>query len=363
MSRTTYIHGIPQNEYADRSKFVPQQRVINYGKLTVGETRIALAAEQARILAGFYPDMPEFLKGAEALENILHGGLHQGLHLALGTPDFVRRAIGQSRGKTAPEGGAMWSGIQGRAGIGESPLIPYDDCDAMMTKIPNYYSQIPDDYTLEDNANSMACRSRNGEIVTMNKYLEPSAHHILYEYLQNVNEQPTQVITKSVLHRNGVSAISRTFSFDRENLALWLRNGVMRNNTKQGIAPLQPEETILAFSQANSQNISGIGVEPVSTLLATVKIISGIITAIIGAASATLTLLASMKAMRSNEVKAAAQGIGTPTYGPEKTDWPAGYNPNNLQTTTESSLLSNDKLPLLLGAGALGLIMLNNNGK
>jgi hypothetical protein len=257
----------------------------------------------------------------------------------------------------------MWSGIQGRAGIGESPLIPYDDCAQYMTKVPDLYSQIPDDYTLQDNADSQACRSRNDEIFLMNKYLEPSAHHLLYNYVKNPNAAPATVAAKTVNQRIAVGAIAQLFNFDRDNLELWLRNGVMRSNAKQEIQPLQPEDTIYLFSKAGSVDLSSsVGFEPV-TLAATVKAITAIIGAIIGAVTATVALLNSLKAQRASDLRNTAGRIGTGDFGPQKNDWPPDYDLAAAEAEKEkesaSNLLSNDKLPLLLGAGALGLIMLN----
>jgi len=337
MTEVTYLHGIPENEYRDRGKRVGKQPFFDYGQMTIGETRLYLAAEQARMLAAYYPEDQSFAIGAQELDNLLYKGFHNsGIYLGLNAPDFVRRAVAQARGKTGIEGGGM---LQRRTGVG-APLIPYGDCEALMTATLNPYSQY-DEYSYSDNEDSLRCREKNREIKILNDHLEKCAHHLLYEYITNPNSVPVVVGTKHVLHQLAVSKIGQLFEFDRQNLALWLRNGVIRNNALNGAPPYQPERTIDALKQK-----AAIG-EPI-----TIAAITGIITAIIGAVSATVALLQAMKAARAQEIKTTAQGIGTPGYGPGEEDWK-----NAAQTNETEGETTQDYLPWLIGGAAL--LMLN----
>lgn len=360
MTKVTYLHGIPANEYADRGKEMPQRRYLNYGDMTVGETRLALAAEQARLLAAFYPEDKQFARGADELENILRSGLHRGLHLPIAAPAFVRRAIAQAKGKTAPEGGFMLSAMRG-IGQPSSPLVPYDDCDALMTATWNpYTSQGEDEYTYTDNETSMACRARNNEIGILNRHLEPSAHHLLYNYIAKPNEMPTVVATKSVNHRIAVSSIAQLFNFNEENLNLWLRNGVMRNNAREGASPLQPETTIQYYSLVNHEGMPSVGIDP-ATVAAAVKAIQGIVAAIIAAIGSTMALLAALKRERENEIRNVARGIGAGTFGPEKTDWPKDFTAPEGSLETPQQSVQLPALPLMLGAGAAIFLLTRKN--
>ncbi len=335
MTEVTYLHGkpnlygVPANEYKDRGKRVSaQQPFMDYGKMTVGETRLALAAEQAKILAAYYPEQKEFAIGAQELENLLYRGLHnQGIYLGLNMPDFVRRAVGQALGKTKPEGGGE---LQRRANIG-APLIPYEDCNKILQDPTVSFHERPQAL--------LKCMDKNREIDILNTHLEKSAHHLLYEYAKTTGI-PSTVAAKRVLHRNAVSKIGQLFEFDRGNLTLWLRNGVMRGNVISGAPPFQPEKTIDALKPG-----AGLG-EPI-----TIAAVTAIITAIIGAIGATVSLLKAMQAARAQEIKTVAQGIGTQTFSPEQEDWDGQQQQGGTSADEEKGI--NDYLPWVLGGAAL----------
>jgi len=54
-----------------------------------------------------------------------------------------------------------------------------------------------------------------------------------------------------VLHVGAIDAISDISDISRNNLRLWLRNGVLRKNAEAGAGALQPESTIPALAQAS----------------------------------------------------------------------------------------------------------------
>lgn len=332
MTEVTYLHGIPENEYKDRGKQVGPQPFLNYGMMTVGETRLALAAEQAKILAAYYPENREFAIGAQELDNLLHKGFHNsGLYLGLNAPDFVRKAVGQARGKTQIEGGGI---LEPRSGVGD-PLIPYDDCARFLQDMSLTFHQRTQ--AIGD------CMGKNREIEILNTHLEKCAHHLLYEYAKTTNI-PATVAAKRVLHRNAVSKVGQLFEFDRENLTLWLRNGIIRNNVVNGAPPFQPEITINALKPG-----AGIG-EPI-----TIAAVTAIVTAIIGAIGATVSLLQALKAAKAQEIKTVAQGIGTKTFSAEQEDWD-GAVPTSPNGGSGGNNL-NDYLPWVLGGAAI--LMLN----
>jgi hypothetical protein len=347
MTRVTYIHGIPQDEWFQRSRQVESQPYFNYGQMTDGELKLSLILEQLKILNRFYPEQQQYQTDIEVLQNILHRGLHESTPFLSKGSKELRDAVKSSLRKVRPAAG-VFTGSNRKRGL--SGLIPTEDCTQYMREVINPYAQY-DEITYEDTAESILCQERNAEIRLMNQQLEPSSHHLLYEYLQNPNAEPAVVATKFTLHRNAVSKIAELHEFDRENMSLWLRNGVMRNNANRGISPFPPEETIqimrteIPEKRANSivrrtrGSSAGDGLRGRPKLGGPFLVaLPAILQALGAAVAATAVLVSSLKAAKRNEIRNVAQGIGTSTFGPEEMDWYMSNVPGGMPPGTSPSM-------------------------
>jgi hypothetical protein len=361
MTKISYIHGIPADEWADRGKQIPAQPYLNYSALTAGEMKLALLREQLDILTAFYPEEKEFQKGAAMIDRALYKGIHGSApSWSILTPQLERvaAAIARARKNRRPANG--W-GIVGReqnsVGGVNNALVPMEDCNAIV----NDPYLIPGSVAAEQAAERYRlCMEDNKYRPMLNQHLEKSSHHLLYEFVtsQQANAYPGTVTVKSVLHKSGASTFSRVTKLDRDNIKLWMRNGVMRNNAKNGLEPLQPEASI-ALLRDDPRNatagISGIG-EPL-TVAATVVLVIKLLGAIAAAATAAAMLVDSMKKAAPQNYNAFQEvtGIGSGGFGPESEDWLGYQRQQNGATATqeEESELSKLAIPLALGAGVL----------
>ncbi len=332
MTQISYIHGLGQRK--DIPKKTAPQRAINYQRMTAGELRLALLAEQMGILNAYYGE-EEYKKAEQKLINTLRQGLH-----GMSNPSniganggqvmrLMARQITKAKRMIKPAAGILFREIH--TGI-NNPLIPLEDCskvfdEAMKLDLP----------TVEKYKNAARlvdeCVRQNNQAKIINENLENGAHHLLYEFLTSDLSNP-RAQTKSVLHRNALSSLGDITSLDRENLRLWIRNGVMRNNAAQGIDPFQPEKTIhiLKTEIPDRSEVSG------AFLLALPKILLAVGSAI----AATATLIGALDQAKKQQIQSAAAGIGTPTFGPEESDWTVGAGSGS----------SDNMLPLGLAAVA-----------
>jgi len=363
MTKISYIHGINQQATAEerrqRGRNVPDQNYINYSGLTEGELELALLAEQANILTGFYPDVPALQQQKNLIRNTLYKGVHGLGATSWGqlTPDLQRiaRGIKDAARKTRPANGKMIVGRKtNRIGGPADPLVPMVDCNAIMaTAEPGsaQYGALFEQYK--------ACLQDNKYRPLLNKYLEKSAHHLLYEFVpgNQLNSIPNVAAVKAVQHQIGKAVIHKITKLSKNNLRLWMRNGVLRSNAKQGTGALQPEETIEVLRKNPDHpgvQAAGISLDPV-----TVTLILGLVSILVTAA----VEAAKMKKGMSTENQQLQewqqiQGFGTTFWGPDPPDWytqggtqppPAGNGAAGLDI--ESAL------PLILGGGAAILLL------
>lgn len=360
MSTTvTYIHGIPKNEWKDRAAEVPKQKFINAGAMTDGELKLVLIREQLQILQAYYPEIKEYKYGEQLVVRILEEGLHDLSSLPSDAPKEIAKAVKAARRKKRPAIGAFTVERNSASLMG---LIPQEDCTQYMREAID-----PFDYTgqvtYEHTSESWACEQKNKEIRDLNLHLEPSAHHLLYEYVNRPLESPQTVVSKRVLHRNAIGTLSELMEFDRSNMSLWIRNGVMRNNAARNLQPFPPEETINILAteipaRARNTRTRGGGRDGLrGPFLAALPVILQAIGAAVGATAALVSLL---KAAKAERLRNSAQGIGLPSFGPESEDWPIDYQGTGGSTPDSSTddLLSENNVPLLLG-GAAALLLLS----
>lgn len=350
MTRISAIRGFDKKEAKQRAKGLKKARFVNYTAMTDGELRLALLSEQFNILEGFYPENQDYKKGRLFLENAIANQVHvAGKQQITGLPDrlrFLYAEVAKAKMKNRPAA----TYIVSRNKIGD--LIPQEDCRKILTSgVPTFSEKGSGEKSQMERY--IKCVEQNNQKKILNEHLEKSAHHLLYEYLKNPNAVPGVVSAKFIGHQNAISALAEITKISRENIRLWVRNGVMRTNASKGIDPFQPEFTISIMAEEIPEKHSSIN----GPFLAALPVI---ISAIAGAVSATTALIGAMKQKSQQDyIKTVAQGIATPTFGPQEKDWFGNPIPNNTSTpgstvpvSAASNLLSNNMLIL----GALGLV-------
>jgi len=232
MTKVSYLAGIPQDELKDRGKQVPNQPFIPYTHMTAGELRLTLLREQFRINAAFYPEDRVWQQGVSLIENKLYSGIHNIGAAYIGTlPQRLKPLINQirkARKETKPANNKF---VLGQNGIGQDPLIEQLDCEELLeyytVNYPEEYGGPTEEVTPSSQAAYQKCLEENQMRKHLNEYLEGSAAHLLYEWVQNPNAQPPTVATKTILHKIGKDKISQVAEIDKELIRLWMRNGIM----------------------------------------------------------------------------------------------------------------------------------------
>lgn len=336
MTKVAYIHGtpfqdrIPSDEWAQRAALVPPAQYIAYDEMTEGGMKLALLREQLDILSSFYQDNVQYKTALDRVSQALEGNRVSGFYSGGTTPmlDAVNKTIAKALQRTQPAVG----------------LVPLEDCnrsneafaaDPRYKDIRSCLFCDPIRKRYQDR-----CENLNYYPRVLNEHLEGSAHHMLYKFVQNPNAEPNVVATKSVLHGTAIDELSKLSGLNRENMTAWYRNGVMRGNTKVGLNPMQPEQTISSFKESIQ---AGVG-EPL-TVAALTLLISAIASAIGGAVKLIQQLRASDQVAFENTVR----GAGNASWGPEKGDFQSGGAGSEQDSGFAGSNLL---LPLGLGLGA-----------
>lgn len=163
---------------------------------------------------------------------------------------------------------------------------------------------------------------------------EPTAHHVLYEFIENpLSENPT-VQAKRLNHRQALDVISRAAYIDRATMTLWTENGINAAYVKGQNEPIGGRATIDELKAINNPKIGN----PVA-----------IIAAIAGALTAAATFVNSIKGTPQGEFISEVNGYSTPSYGASPDDFP--YSASN-QGSGSNELIK--YLPYgLIGLGAL----------
>lgn len=342
-TKVSYIHGATSSQSIPKGK--ARRRFVDYSKLTEGELRLSLMAEQLNILAEYY-GRDEYKALEQRVISAVQAGIHGPTSVTMVSGkrgQIIAREIAKARRLTRPAAGTF---SQSRnLQIGVNGLIPVENCDDLREFVEDQYGLGWG--TWEETAESRACREQNEQLDLLNDHLEGSAHHLLYEYLTNTTE-PTPA-AKKVLHRNAVSTLASITNVSRENLRLWLRNGVMRNNVNFGADPIQPEDVIDTLAAAGTDaSVNG----------AFLAILPALIAAISGAVVATVSLIQGLRSEKRQQLISTAQGIGNMTFGPEQNDWSGGnFQTNNPPPPEGGDILGGDNLPYLLLGGAALLMM------
>ncbi len=343
MTKVSYIHGVQDSSATPKGQ--AQRRFIDFRDMTDGELRLSLIAEQFNIMAEYY-GKDEYRAAEQRVLAAIKSGIHG--HRSIGMipgplGQAIAKEINRAKRMTRPAAGVRLQ-RDIKSGIG-APLIPLEDCDELLEWDEDRYTGRP---IQVQTAESRACDERNDNVRMLNQHLEPSAHHLLYEYVANSGSIPATVAAKRVLHKNAISKLAELTKLERSNMRMWMRNGVLRNNIKHGAPPFQPEASINLLRENAGSQVGGI------------QAIAALIGAIVAAIGATTHLVQSLKAQKRQELLLAAQGIGTETFGPGQDDWDGygnqdtNYGPPN--DNGGSGLFQGDMTPLLLGGAALLLL-------
>lgn len=363
-----------QAENTDRAKLVKPLSYVDFPMMSEGEMETFLLADRDRILSQFYQGTPQGAAYRQAFErkrDALAAGLHRGSLNFFGAKSKTRSASGwlplAAKGVDLRKGfSALFEDSENGADRVSGPIEQLD-CDTLYPTLtqaqwqaqnPNAPINIYQTYANNQANARQACKAENDWRKILNDHLAKSAEHPLYNFTNSTDRQVPTVATKSVLHANSVSTIANQSKIQKSLLDIWQTNGILEANIAKGAGPMTPQDAIKILKRSQAE---GIG-EPFTI---TVGLVIAIISAISAAAAAAAQMIAAIKAKQPTAgqiFENTTQGWGTPTWGPEKSDW-IYIDPNTGQqidpnTATGNNLLSNDNLPLiLLGVGGAALLI------
>ena len=195
-----------------------------------------------------------------------------------------------------------------------------------------------------------------------NDTLQKFAHHPLYNFLPQGNMYTQSVTTKSILHGAGVQSMAAIGEFSNDNMNLWTRNSILRENIAGMVGALSPEQTAFALTSLpdsefatflgkssgpiTRDNVNKIGIAPV------------VVAAILALVSAAIAAAAQMKIaveQRKTAALGSVQGWGTQAYAASEKDW-QGYTQTGNNATPTGAGGSN--LPLIIGGAAAAYFLL-----
>jgi len=353
MTKISYIHGIPQNESKDRAKGVPKKSFIDYTKMTDGQLRLNLIGEQLGILHGFYPDIKEWGEAHNQLNDYLQSGVNGREISQRNLLPFIKKEINR----------AKWMNV---SASGVNGLIPTVDCEQFVVMEEDVYNNV----TRVETAAYLKCEKDNKYKKLLNEHLEESAHHLLYKFLPSFSNEPAIVVTKGHGHRLAIEQLAKITGLGKENITLWIRNGVMRSNSVQGAQPFQPESTIdilkgkpnINFSTQQAQGESSVGI------VWTAALVIQVIGAIVAAIKAANLLVMSMKPTDRQKMQNATAHYGLAGFGPEKNDYEGWGNSGGTSSGNNGGtgggngndilgdLFSEKNMPFVIGGAALLLL-------
>ena len=350
MPQISYIHGVGTTARNIPAKKSPKP-IINYDLMTDGEFRLVLLDDQLRILQSYYGDQNGLhQKGRNLIFQALsRKGLHQGQskNFTGSIPSqlqSVAKEISLARQRTRPAstqinkiirpGGAA----QSIGMVQNEVLVPIEDCQAKFLD-GRSASQLLDAVRSPE---FKECVRQAKLRIILNDHINNLSHQVIYEFITNPNAETQVVTTKSVLHKIWLDQVSTTTGITRDNMRLWLRNGVMRQNVEHGTEPWQPERTI-DFIRKKGQE--GIGVIPA-------------VVPILGAIAGALTAMAGfILAIKKDEQDLHNQirNMGQQSASAHPNDFG-----NGAPGSGTNSIINDPNLPLYLGAAAAGVLLINN---
>lgn len=398
MTQIAYMAGVgaPANEWNDRGKNIPSRSYIPFFSMTKGEMQLALALENARMTAGFYPESKTDRERVVMLENALYKGIHFAPSFIGSIPPALQSTAALIKRESRNNRPASRLGALPRKTPGVyigDPIVPVKfaniDClDYIYPLMRDIYNKDRDNLPLwkkpilapfpkrssfaasfkyfpikkyREMFTSMLldCEYKKAVEVVLNTNLETSSPHMLYHQMSASFEPAlgTLAITKRLLHKAGVGDIAKLSGVDTDQMALWVETGIRRSSITRGIAP------DVAYSNVLTTALLPPGVDPekwANQVLADIKkrggaasvgvvLTTAAIVAILGAIATALKAAADMQRSLNEKKIAALQnanGFGTTAFQPEKEDFLKAKGDTPLTIPSDNSLL------LLLGGGA-----------
>jgi hypothetical protein len=380
MTQISYVHGIRSgNRTAARSiqdvlkpskdgtmiddapKRAAPVRPFDIAALSDGQLNLMLLDRKLEILQTYYGDPSgEVGMARNMIFRAMTGG--QGLHRSGSitgvVPDAVQKVAAHivSAQKRTKPASLHAQGVKTLPAIGN--LIKERDCfewyaERVEEDFGEFYLEIPSHKRKEYEQ----CKKIQAWRTVLNRYYSNASHHLLYEFVTDVNQQPPVVVTKTIGHKNAIGKLSQDSGIARDNFKLWTETGILNENAKKQIRLITPEASIEYLrSGAGDPTLPSVALDPV-TIAAIGKLVGILVTAI----SATTGLIQLLR--RNQQARAIDQiaGYGTPSFSADPPDWtlsnsgPGSPGPNNDQG---GFFKAGGIAPLLL-AGAGAFLFLN----
>ena len=289
MTKISTITGMTKRSLYDPNSVsgnVPTQPILDYASLSSGELRLALVRRQLDILTTVHPDNPATNERKEAMlriDNILHSGVHtvssltgsfwwggEAGRIASEIKAAVKRAYPASFNTVAVER----KGVNAAFELLSEKICNKYEIERRMVGAPPSIIEAAYQACLREQRNERdEIKSKNDIRRALNSDLEKSSHSPLYEFItpsdytkiKNVDAVLGDKIAK---HRNFADFVVLTSGLEKDNVRLWMRNGIMaQNGSNPNVGgALSPEDSILALASnpnlgyKNGQPAIGFGV-------------------------------------------------------------------------------------------------------
>lgn len=364
MTEISYVHSIPQNEFADRGAAaqLATPGYIPYLSLTEGEMNLELIRQRYSLLSRFYPDVPEYARAVQMIDTVLGNGLHRGVSFVGAIPDVLQgiaQIIDNSVRYNRPASGVLLGRQNALSGIGQVSIdaeARYQDCLKNIKVSPG----APGDVYLRA---QKYCQERFNIEKIVNGSVVPISHHIIYQRLNDsYPDIPSRVYSKMIGHQAGIEGLSNVTSVQKSLVSLWVDNATIEKNVQINAGPLDGIETSFALSKNQDVDLAkyrafmiklqkdrpGVqGLDPV--------VVQAIVQAIGQAVTAALAFINALKQQDlAKQAMAEARGFGTDAFSASQNDWIGG--PNN-PTTGEQ----NNKLITYAALGLGAYFLLDDN--
>ena len=365
MTQISYVHAIPQNEFADRGAAatgLAKPGYIPYLSLTEGEMNLELHRQRYSLLSRFYPEVQEYAQAVKMIDAALGAGLHRGVNFIGVIPDALQRVaavIDNAALFSRPAAGVLLGRKNVLAGIGQVEIdaqARYQDCLNNIKVDPG----APGDVYIRA---QRYCQERFNIEKIVNGSVVPISHHIIYQRLNDsYPDIPSRVYSKMIGHQAGIEGLSNVTEVQKSLVSLWVDNATIEKNIQINAGPLDGVETSFALSKNQDVDLAkyqafmiklqkdrpGVqGMDPV--------VVQAIVQAIGQAVTAALAFINALKQQElAKQAMAEARGFGTDAFSASQNDWIGG--PDN-PTTGEQ----NNKLITYAALGLGAYFLLDDN--
>jgi hypothetical protein len=258
MTKIAHVHGISKIGNID----VPKPVYLNYHTMTDGELSLQIMREKLVLFKSVHPESKltrEWQAGIELIDNAIYKGVH-GLKGATWTPSYgvdlnkVKYAIQEAAKRFAPAGNNRIELVDRKhVGVGSDPLIQVEDPhEACKFHLSNYFNTSTYQYTTLPASvmqnNYEQCRKDIEATIKdknlLNKYLESSAHHVLYEfeksadfYKQDKNVK-LETLNKILEHKRMIPYLVQSTSLSYQNIREWADLGIRRRSSTKDLGAM-----------------------------------------------------------------------------------------------------------------------------